>query len=199
MGIYKNKILANESLKELKELAKSDNIDIVDTFYQIKNTDNVKTIIGKGKLKELIIEALDKDINLLIFDNSLTPTQAKTIAHLTELKIIDRNQLILDIFAKRANSNDGKLRVELAQLKYILPRLSAKDDSLSRLTGGIGGRGPGETKLEIDKRRVREKINLLTQKLKKLEKNRFVQRRKRNNKGIPIVSVIGYTNAGKST
>jgi GTP-binding protein HflX len=199
IGVYENKNIALDSLAELKELSNSAGISIYNTFYQINKHHHPKYVIGKGKLKELIIDALQYGVNLLIFDNSLTPNQAKAISQCTEMKIIDRNQLILDIFAKRAKSNDGKLRVELAQLKYILPRLSVKDDSLSRLTGGIGGRGPGETKLEIDRRRVYERITLLTKKLKKIEQNRHVQRKKRSNESLPIVSVVGYTNAGKST
>ena len=199
IGVYDNKNAATDSLEELKELSKSAGIIIYNSYYQIKKGIDPKYVIGKGKLKELIIDALRYGVNLLIFDNSLTPNQAKTISQYTEMKIIDRNQLILDIFAKRAKSNDGKLRVELAQLKYILPRLSAHDDSLSRLTGGIGGRGPGETKLEIDRRRVYERITLLTKKLKKIEQNRYIQRKKRSNALLPIVSIVGYTNAGKST
>ena len=199
IGVYENKNIALDSLSELRDLSSSAGISIYNTFYQIKKHHDPKYVIGKGKLKELIIDALQYGVSLLIFDNALTPNQAKAISQCTEMKIIDRNQLILDIFARRAKSNDGKLRVELAQLKYILPRLSVKDDSLSRLTGGIGGRGPGETKLEIDRRRVYERITLLTKKLKKIEQNRHIQRKKRSNELLPIVSVVGYTNAGKST
>jgi GTP-binding protein HflX len=199
IGVYDNKNLATTSLSELEELSKTSDITIYNTYYQIKKFIDPKYVIGKGKLKELIIDALQYGVNLLLFDNSLTPHQAKAISQYTEMKIIDRNQLILDIFAKRAKSNEGKLRVELAQLKYILPRLSAHDDSLSRLTGGIGGRGPGETKLEIDRRRVYERITLLSKKLKKIEQNRKIQKKKRSNENIPKVSIIGYTNAGKST
>lgn len=199
IGVYDNKNAASDSLDELKELSKSAGITIYNSYYQIKKHADPKYVIGKGKLKELITDALQFGVNLLIFDNALSPNQAKAISQCTEMKILDRNQLILDIFAKRAKSNDGKLRVELAQLKYILPRLSAHDDSLSRLTGGIGGRGPGETKLEIDRRRVYERITLLIKKLKKIEQNRHIQKKKRTNVGIPVVSIIGYTNAGKST
>lgn len=199
IGVYDNKITASDSLDELKELSESAGIIIYNSYYQIKKRIDPKYVIGKGKLKELITDALRFGVELLIFDNSLTPNQAKAISQCTEMKILDRNQLILDIFAKRAKSNDGKLRVELAQLKYILPRLSAHDDSLSRLTGGIGGRGPGETKLEIDRRRVYERITMLAKKLKKIEQNRHIQKKKRSNIGIPVVSIIGYTNAGKST
>ena len=199
IGVYSSKNVASDSLDELKELSESAGITIYNSYYQIKKHIDPKYVIGKGKLKELITDALRFGVNLLIFDNALTPNQAKTISQCTEMKILDRNQLILDIFAKRAKSNDGKLRVELAQLKYILPRLSAHDDSLSRLTGGIGGRGPGETKLEIDRRRVYERITLLSKKLKKIEQNRHIQKKKRSKICIPVVSIIGYTNAGKST
>lgn len=199
IGVYPDKTKAFESLSELRELAASAGIEVYNTYYQLRDKVHPKFIIGPGKLKSLIIEALQYGVNFIIFDNTLTATQAKSIGNFTEMKILDRNQLILDIFAKRAKSNDGKLRVELAQLKYLLPRLSAKDDSLSRLTGGIGGRGPGETKLEIDRRRIYEKISFLTEKLRKIEQNRYTQKKKRIANEIPLVSIIGYTNAGKST
>ncbi len=136
---------------------------------------------------------------MLVFDADLSPSQARHIAEETSLKILDRTQLILDIFAQRAQSADGKLQVELAQLKYLLPRLSARDDSLSRLTGGIGGRGPGETKLEVDKRRVRDRISILEKKIDRLASEREVRRRQRSRRDLPIISIVGYTNAGKST
>ncbi len=154
---------------------------------------------GPGKLREAVIKALMTGAEYIIFDNSLSPSQSRAVSEFTELKILDRTQLILDIFARRAKSNEGKIRVELAQLKYILPRLGAKDDSLSRLTGGIGGRGPGETKLEIDKRRINDRIAFLNDKLKKAEQARDIQRARREKNSIPVVSIIGYTNAGKST
>jgi GTP-binding protein HflX len=136
---------------------------------------------------------------MLVFDQNLTPTQAATIAKHSDLKVIDRTQLILDIFAQRAESRDGKLQVELAQMKYLLPRIGQKDDSLSRLTGGIGGRGPGETVLEIGKRRAREKISRLESELRHLAVQRKQRRQRRRRQDIPIVSIVGYTNAGKST
>jgi GTP-binding protein HflX len=134
-----------------------------------------------------------------VFDQELSPSQVKAVTELTELKVIDRSQLILDIFARRAHSRDGKVQVELAQLKYRLPRLAGKGTAMSRLMGGIGGRGPGEMKLEIDRRRVRERIVLLEKELKHLSEARKQRKQKRVEKGIPIVSIIGYTNAGKST
>jgi GTP-binding protein HflX len=136
---------------------------------------------------------------LLIFDQDLSPSQMKAIAELTELKVIDRTQLILDIFARRAHSRDGKVQVELAQLSYRLPRLSGRGTAMSRLMGGIGGRGPGEMKLEVDRRRVRDRIHLLERKLRALSEARRQRKRRRARSGLPIVSIIGYTNAGKST
>jgi GTP-binding protein HflX len=146
-----------------------------------------------------VILALQKGVDLLIFDQELNPSQVRTITDLTELKVIDRTQLILDIFAQRARSREGKIQVELAQLKYLLPRLVGKGTAMSRLAGGIGGRGPGETKLEIDRRRVRNRIARLEKSLASVQKERAQRRAKRNKKGLPIISIIGYTNAGKST
>ncbi|MFP3871239.1 MAG: GTPase HflX, partial [Syntrophobacteria bacterium] len=134
-----------------------------------------------------------------IFDQDLNPSQVRSITDFTELRVIDRTQLILDIFAQRAKTREGKIQVEMAQLKYMLPRLVVKDDALSRLTGGIGGRGPGETKLEINRRRVRDRIARLEGQLKKISKQRGQRRERRLRTGLPIISIIGYTNAGKST
>jgi GTP-binding protein HflX len=136
---------------------------------------------------------------LIVFDADLSPSQARHIAEATSLKILDRTQLILDIFAQRAQSADGKLQVELAQLRYLYPRLVGRDDSLSRLAGGIGGRGPGETKLEIDRRRVRDRITALERRIEALGADRHLRRKQRNARGLPVLSIVGYTNAGKST
>jgi len=136
---------------------------------------------------------------MIVFDAELSPSQARHIAEATSLKILDRTQLILDIFAQRAQSADGKLQVELAQLKYRYPRLVGRDDSLSRLAGGIGGRGPGETKLEIDRRRVRDRITALERRIEGLSASRHVRRKQRDERGLPVISIVGYTNAGKST
>jgi GTP-binding protein HflX len=136
---------------------------------------------------------------LLIFDQNLSPVQIRTISAMTDLKVIDRSQLILDIFARRAHTLDGKVQVELAQLKYILPRLTGRGTAMSRLMGGIGGRGPGETKIEIDRRRIRDRIRRLERQLAELSKGRLQRRQKRIKTGVPIVSIVGYTNAGKST
>ncbi len=188
-----------ESMEELKELARSADVIVLDTVIQRLKEINPKYLMGEGKLREIIINALDKGATLLIFDQDLTPSQMKEISELTELKVIDRSQLILDIFARRAHSRDGKIQVELAQLKYRLPRLIGKGTAMSRLTGGIGGRGPGEMKLEVDRRRVKERINLLEKELKILAEARRQRKNRRVERGIPIVSIIGYTNAGKST
>jgi GTP-binding protein HflX len=155
--------------------------------------------MGEGKIKELVINSLNKGATLLIFDQDLNSSQIKTIGDITELKVIDRSQLILDIFAKRAHSRDGKVQVELAQLRYRLPRLTGKGTAMSRLMGGIGGRGPGEMKLEIDRRRVRDRITLLEKQLESLRRARQQRKARRVEKGLMIISIIGYTNAGKST
>src|SRR5262249_26511205 len=149
--------------------------------------------------EELVTRALQADATMLVFDHDLNPAQARTVSDATELKVIDRTMLILDIFAQHAQSRDGKIQVELAQLKYTLPRLYAKNTMMSRLTGGIGGRGPGETKLEINRRRAREKIHLYEQQITQLGKRREQRRALRTRNEMPIVSIVGYTNAGKST
>ncbi len=190
---------ARESMNELVELAKSSGIRVVDTVLQQRKKIDSRFVMGLGKLKDLTILALQKGVSLLIFDQELNPSQIRSITNQIELKVIDRTQLILDIFAQRAQTREGKLQVELAQLKYLLPRLISKNTAMSRLTGGIGGRGPGETKLEINRRRVRDRISRLEKSLAHVKKQRAQQRAKRNKKNIPIISIIGYTNAGKST
>ena len=188
-----------ERLAELGELSRTAGVEVVDTVVQWRDRIDPKFVIGKGKLEDVVVRAVELDAKTLIFDRNLTPSQVSAIAKNTDLKIIDRTQLILDIFAQRAKERDGKLQVELAQLKYSLPRLGQKDDSLSRLTGGIGGRGPGETKLEIGRRRAKERVTHLEAELKKLAKQRKQRRRRRGRLGVPVVSIVGYTNAGKST
>ena len=195
----KPKYLQEDSIEELKELAASSDVLVLDAVIQRPKEINPKYLMGEGKLKDVIINALNKGATLLIFDQDLNPSQVKEIGALTELKVIDRSQLILDIFARRAHSRDGKVQVELAQLKYRLPRLTGKGTAMSRLMGGIGGRGPGEMKLEIDRRRVRDRITLLEKELKSLSEARKQRKQRRVEKMIPIVSIIGYTNAGKST
>lgn len=188
-------------LNELEELARSAGLDPVDRVIQHRSTknQNPKFLMGKGKVGELSIRALQAGASLLIFDQDLNPSQVKSLADATDLKILDRSQLILDIFTQRAQTREGKIQVELAQLKYLLPRLVTKDTTMSRLMGGIGGRGPGETKLEIDRRRARERIGRLQHELKTIRMQRERQRKKRRNEGLPVVSLVGYTNAGKST
>ena len=187
------------SLEELEDLALSSGIDVVEKILQLRREVDPRFLMGPGKLQELIILALQKGVTLIIFDQELNPSQIRSITDQVDLKIIDRTQLILDIFAQRAQTREGKLQVELAQLKYLLPRLIAKNTAMSRLTGGIGGRGPGETKLEINRRRVRDRIKRLENDLLNVRKQRKQQKSKRNKKGLPVISIIGYTNAGKST
>lgn len=188
-----------DSMEELKELSESCGVLVLDSVIQRLKEINPKYLMGEGKLKDVVINAMNKGATLLIFDQDLNPSQIRSVSELTELKVIDRCQLILDIFAQRAHSRDGKVQVELAQLKYRLPRLTGKGTAMSRLMGGIGGRGPGEMKLEIDRRRVRDRISLLEKELKSLSEARKQRKQRRVETGMPIISIIGYTNAGKST
>lgn len=190
---------AEDSLDELAELARTADLVILDRVLQRSRQLNPKYLLGEGKLREVVISALEQGATLLVFDQDLSPSQVRSISEVTELKIIDRTQLILDIFARRAHTRDGKVQVELAQLKYIMPRLTGKGVALSRLMGGIGGRGPGETKLEVDRRRIRDRISRLEKQLEELSKGRRQRRQKRIRAGVPIISIVGYTNAGKST
>jgi GTP-binding protein HflX len=192
-------VRARSRLDELGSLARTAGVEVVDGVIQLRDHPDPRLVVGRGKLDEIVMRAIDLDAETLIFDCELTPSQASGIGQKTDLKVIDRTQLILDIFAQRAESRDGKLQVELAQLKYALPRLSQKDDSLSRLTGGIGGRGPGETKLEIGRRRARERVHRLERELENLGAQRQVRRRQRLHSDLPIAALVGYTNAGKST
>jgi GTP-binding protein HflX len=194
-----SKIRAEESLAELAELSRSDNVLVLDAVLQRRRKINPRLILGKGKLADIMIRALQLDANLLIFNEELNPSQISSITDFTDLRVIDRTQLILDIFAHRAMSREGKLQVEMAQLKYMLPRLSSRDDALSRLTGGIGARGPGETKLEIDRRRINDRVARLAKELKNVGRERYRRRAKRRKKDLPVLSLVGYTNAGKST
>lgn len=188
-----------DSLDELKELARTAGVEVLDTVIQRPRQFNARYLMGEGKIREVVIRALQLGATLLVFDQELTPAQVRSISAMTELKVIDRSQLILDIFARRARSQDGKVQVELAQLKYLLPRLTGRGVQMSRLMGGIGGRGPGETKLEIDRRRIRDRIAKLERELEELSSGRYQRRQKRVRAGLPIVSIVGYTNAGKST
>jgi GTP-binding protein HflX len=184
---------------ELKELCRTAGVRVIDVITQRRPQIDPRYLIGKGKLDELVTRAMQEDATMLVFDHDLSPAQARSISDEVELKVIDRTMLILDIFAQHAHSRDGKLQVELAQLKYTLPRLHEKNTMMSRLTGGIGGRGPGETKLEVNRRRAREKIHQLEQQIALLGRRREQRRSLRTRSNLPIVSIVGYTNAGKST
>ena len=190
---------ACDSLDELSELVSSSGIQAIGSVLQHRRKADSRFLLGSGKLESIAITALQKGATLLVFDQELNPSQIRSITDQIELKVIDRTQLILDIFAQRARTREGKLQVELAQLKYLLPRLITKNTAMSRLTGGIGGRGPGETKLEINRRRTRDKIVQLESALLKVRKQRQQQKARRTKKDLPIISIIGYTNAGKST
>lgn len=189
-----------ESVNELTELALSADVVVLDTIIQRRPQIDPKTVLGKGKLDDLLIRSMRLGADLIVFDTELTPAQVRVLSEVTELKVIDRPQLILDIFAQRAQSREGKLQVELAQLKYLLPRLViGQNSAFSRLAGGIGGRGPGETKLETDRRRVRDRISQLEKQVDNLGRQRQERRKNRVQKHLPIISLVGYTNAGKST
>jgi len=187
-------------VEELTELAGTAGVRVVDVMTQRRGRPDGRTLLGAGKLEALVVRAFQHDVDLVIFDQDLSPVQARNLTERLDLRVIDRTQLILDIFAQHARTRDGKLQVELAQLRYLLPRLAQRADrSLSRLAGGIGGRGPGETKLEIDRRRVRERIARLERELGHLRRERESRRKRRERRELPVLSIVGYTNAGKST
>jgi len=198
-GPGRGRVQAESSLQELKELSRTAGVEVIDESVQLRRDPDPRYLIGKGKLEDVVLRSMQLMATLIVFDAELSPSQARHIAEATSLKILDRTQLILDIFAQRAQSADGKLQVELAQLKYLYPRLVGRDDSLSRLAGGIGGRGPGETKLEVDRRRVRDRITALERRIEALGASRSLRRKQRNARGLPVLSIVGYTNAGKST
>jgi GTP-binding protein HflX len=186
-------------IAELRELCRTAGVKVLDVIEQRRPDADPKYLVGRGKLDEILLRAMQLGAEVVIFDPDLTPGQARAISEATELKVLDRTMLILDIFAQHATSRDGKLQVELAQLRYALPRLIEKNTMMSRLTGGIGGRGPGETKLEINRRRARDRINLLEKRLEALADDRRLRRQRRTDREVPIVAICGYTNAGKST
>ncbi len=188
-----------QSMAELNELALSAGLCVIQTVTQHRQSINPKYVVGSGKLAELMITAMQEGAELIVFAGELSGSQMRAIAEFGEVEVIDRTQLILDIFAKRAHSRDGKLQVELAQLKYSLPRLVLKDDFLSRITGGIGAKGPGETKIEILRRRVKDRIAILEKELEGISKQRRLRRRQRVNSTSLNANLVGYTNAGKST
>jgi GTP-binding protein HflX len=190
---------SKDSIDELRELAISGGLVVLDEVVQRRRSLDPKTLVGKGKLDEITIRGLQLGADMMVFDSELSPAQIRAINEVADLKIVDRSQLILDIFAQRAQTAEGRIQVELAQLKYLLPRLTGNGTAMSRLMGGIGGRGPGETKLEVDRRRVRERIGILEDQLDKIRASRSQRRAQRARSEMPVVSIVGYTNAGKST
>ena len=190
---------AEARIAELRELCRTAGVKVLDVLLQRRPEADPKFLVGRGKLDEILVTAMQLGAECVIFDPDLSPGQARAISEATELKVLDRTMLILDIFAQHASSRDGKLQVELAQLRYALPRLIEKNTMMSRLTGGIGGRGPGETKLEINRRRARDRINLLEKRLEDLAGDRRLRRQRRTVRDVPIIAICGYTNAGKST
>ena len=188
-----------EALSEITELVRAAGVEIAEIMQLSGGRIHPRTVVGQGRLQRIALAAMRRGANAAIFDIDLKPAQARAFEDMTGLKAVDRTQLILDIFAQRAHSRDGKLQVELAQLKYSLPRLTEEDAGLSRLVGGIGGRGPGETVLEIGRRRARSRISHLEKEIKNLSKQRGIRRQRRMRQGLPVLSIIGYTNAGKST
>jgi GTP-binding protein HflX len=200
VGVYStSKKQGLSSMAELSELARSAHVSVADKIYQWRAKSYPKTLIGIGKLEEICLHALSLGVEMLIFDGDLSPSQLMNITDMTDLKILDRSMLILDIFAQRAVTREGKMQVEMAQLIYSLPRLEKKQSGLSRLTGGIGGRGPGETKLEVNKRRVKDRLAKLEAEMGKIKKQRELRRKVRKDNQLPTLAIVGYTNAGKST
>ena len=190
---------AQSSLDELWELSESAGAEPVATLTQKKDRPDTATYVGSGRLEEIKNFCENQDIDVLIFDCELTPTQIRNIEQATGIRTIDRTMLILDIFALRARSKEGKLQVELAQLNYMLPRLTGKGAEMSRLGGGIGTRGPGETKLETDRRHIRRRMETLKEQLKDVKQHRDMLKSRRKKDGVITVAIVGYTNAGKST
>ena len=190
---------AEERLEEMRELTRTAGVAVVDCVAQSRPKPDPRYLVGKGKMRDIVIRAWQRGAGLVLFDRDLTPAQLRHITDLVEERIVDRSQLILDIFAQHAQSKEGRLQVELAQQRYRLPRLTGKGESMSRLAGGIGGRGPGESRLEVDRRRVRERIQQLERMLGSVAKQRATQRSRRSRGGLPVLSIVGYTNAGKST
>lgn len=188
-----------DRLVELAELASSSGVTVIDRMVQRTPDGHQRYLLGRGKLKDVLIQTLHKGADMVIFDQTLSPAQSRAISEMTDIKVIDRTQLILDIFARRAHSREGKVQVELAQLQYLLPRLSGKGAQLSRLGGGIGTRGPGETKLETDRRRIRDRMTHLERELSQFARQQDQRRARRTKQGLPVLSLVGYTNAGKST
>ncbi len=190
---------AEESLEELTDLARSAGADVVERVIQARPAPEAATLIGSGKLQELVASVHSHDADTVIFDHELTPTQQRNLEKVLDTKVLDRTQLILDIFASRARTREGRLQVELAQLNYLLPRLTGRGVEMSRLGGGIGTRGPGETQLETDRRRIARRIRKIQQDLEGVRASRALHRRKRHSVPLATIALVGYTNAGKST
>jgi GTPase len=190
---------AEESLEELRELAESAGATVVDTVLQIRDAPEAATLVGSGKVRELAALAASTHADLVLFDHDLTPTQQRNLERDLSTKVLDRTQLILDIFARRARTREGRMQVELAQLTYLLPRLTGHGAAMSRLGGGIGTRGPGETKLETDRRRIAVRIKNIERELEGVRGTRTVHRRQRSAVPLATLALVGYTNAGKST
>ena len=199
VGIDTGEYDAEGSMAELYELTESAGAEPAASMMQKRDKPDSATCIGSGRLEEITCFCRDNDIDFIVFDTELTPTQIRNIEQATDVRTIDRTMLILDIFAIRARTNEGKLQVELAQLKYLMPRLSGKGREMSRLGGGVGTRGPGETKLETDKRHIRRRIEALKDELEHMTSRREQLRSRRKKDGIITVAIVGYTNAGKST
>src|SRR5690242_1933057 len=192
-------LVGTHSLDEMRELAASAGARIIDEVIQRRDRPDPATYIGKGKVEELREQVLIEGVDVVIFDHELSPSQAKNLEEALDIKVVDRTGLILDIFGRRARTKEGKLQVELAQLEYRLTRLTGYREYLSRLGGGIGTRGPGETKLEMDRRQVRHRISALKKDIEQIRKHRQLHRARRRRDQLPLVSLVGYTNAGKST
>ena len=190
---------AETELNELEILTEGAGLIPCGQIIQRRKTLDPRYVLGRGRLADVLMRSLQMGVEALVFSQELSPAQTRSLAEFTDLKILDRTQIILDIFAQRASSRVGKLQVELALLRYMLPRLSTKSTALSRLTGGIGGRGPGETKLEIHRRRAHERIQRLERELDQLQRKRAQGRQRRRRRDVPVLSLVGYTNAGKST
>ena len=190
---------AEASMDELYELAKTAGAEVLSHIIQKREAIKTATCVGSGCLEEIAEYCRSNEVDLIIFDRELTPTQIRNIEDKTDVRVVDRTMLILDIFAQRARSKEGKLQVELAQLQYMLPRLTVKGTAMSRLGGGIGTRGPGETKLETDKRHIRTRMEKIKERLRESEKHREQLKKRREKDGVITVAIVGYTNAGKST
>ncbi len=188
-----------DGLAELSRLVESAGGQVLQALWQRREGPNSATVIGSGKVQELALLVQDLGANLVVFDRELTPSQVRTLEEAVGVRVVDRSEVILDIFAQRARTRAGKLQVELAQLQYLLPRLAGRGRTMSRLGGGIGTRGPGETQLEMERRAIQRRIGKLRQEVEELRHHRQRLRQRREGSQIPVVALVGYTNAGKSS